>query len=177
MSLFRLLALTILPLMLAACSGVRVEDYKDNQPRLVPEAFFSGTLSAHGVVKNRSGKVIRYFNAEIDARWSEDGIGTLDETFLFNDGERQRRVWTLTPDNAGGYTGSAGDVIGEAPIRFSGNSMFLNYTLRIPYGDDTLDLNIDDRMYLVNDSTLINESLMKKFGFRVGEIVLVISKH
>ena len=48
--------------------------------------------------------------------------------------------------------------------------------LQIPWNDGTLDLRIDDRMYLVNPTTLINESIMSKFGVRVGEILLVISK-
>jgi hypothetical protein len=48
--------------------------------------------------------------------------------------------------------------------------------LRIPYGDDTIDLRIDDRMYLVSDRVLLNESVMTKWGFEVGQINLVIEK-
>jgi hypothetical protein len=61
-------------------------------------------------------------------------------------------------------------------ISVAGNSMFLDYVLRIPYGDDTLDLRIDDRMYLVSPDVLINESSMTKFGVNVGEILLVIRR-
>jgi hypothetical protein len=67
-------------------------------------------------------------------------------------------------------------VIGSSQLKVSGNSLFLNYVLRIPYEDGTLDLNIDDRMYLVSNNVLINESVMTKWGFQVGEIVLVIEK-
>jgi len=160
---------------LVACSTVSVEDYARNQPTLVPEKFFDGNLTAHGVVKDRSGKVIRSFNADIKAYW-RDGVGTLEEDFVFDDGEKSRRVWTLTPTGDGRYVGTAGDVIGEGDVRVAGNSMFLNYVLRIPYGDGTLDLTIDDRMYLVNADTLINESRMIKFGLEVGEILLVIER-
>lgn len=167
--------LLVLTLGLAGCSPVTVQDYADNQPLLVPEEFFQGRLTAHGVIKDRGGKVIRYFNADINAYW-ENGIGTLEEDFIFDDGEPERRVWTLTPTKDGGYIGTAGDVIGDGQITLAGNSMFLDYVLRIPYNDGTLDLRIDDRMYLVSSSTLINESTMKKFGVRVGEILLVIEK-
>ena len=160
-------------LSLAACSSVQVEDYAANSPALVPEDFFDGRLTAHGVIKDRGGRVIRRFNAEIKAYW-EEGIGTLEEDFVFDDGEQQRRVWTLTPSGPGRYRGTAGDVVGEGDITVAGNSMFLDYVLRIPYGDGTLDLRIDDRMYLVDPDTLINESAMKKFGVEVGEILLVI---
>ena len=50
---------------------VDAEDYADNRPALDPEAFFDGQLTAHGVVKNRSGKVIRHFNADIKAYFDE----------------------------------------------------------------------------------------------------------
>lgn len=171
----RHLTLAALICLLTACGSVSVDDYINNQPKLVPEEFFQGQLSAHGVVKDRGGRVIRYFNADIKAYW-RDGIGTLEEDFIFDDGEEQRRVWTLTPTGEGRYIGTAGDVIGEGAIEVAGNAMFLKYVLQIPYNNGTLDLNIDDRMYLVNPNTLINESRMIKFGFDVGAILLVIQK-
>ena len=45
--------------LLAGCASVGVEDYADNRPALVLERFFDGPLSAHGIVKDRSGRVIR----------------------------------------------------------------------------------------------------------------------
>ena len=161
--------------LLSACASVSVDDYAANQPRLVAEKFFDGRLMAHGVLKDRGGKVIRYFSASIDASWN-DGVGTLDEQFLFDDGERQTRVWTLKPGGDGRYVATAGDVVGEGRMKVAGNSLFLDYVLRIPYDGDTLDLRIDDRMYLVSEGVLLNESIMTKFGIEVGRLMLVILK-
>lgn len=158
-----------------ACTPIQVEEYSGNQPALDPESFFDGQLTAHGVIKDRSGKVIRYFNVDIKAYWS-DGVGTLEEDFVFDDGEIDRRVWTLTPAGDGRFVGTAHDVVGEGEITVAGNSMFLDYVLSIPYGEGQLDLRIDDRMYLVHPDVLINESRMIKFGLTVGEIVLVIRR-
>ena len=163
-------------ILMAACSSVEVEDYRSKKPTLAPEEFFAGYLTAHGVVKNRGGLVVRMFTAEIDASWS-DGVGTLVEDFIFDDGEEQRRIWTLTPDGEGGYAATAGDVVGPGVAKVAGNSMFLDYVLRIPYGDSTVDVRVDDRMYLISPDVLINESSLKKFGFRVGSIDLVIVRH
>jgi hypothetical protein len=161
--------------MITSCSSVPVSEYADNTPVMVVEEFFNGSLRAHGIVKDRGGKVIRYFNASINASWV-DGVGTLDEVFRFDDGEEQRRIWKLVRDEAGNYVGTANDVIGSSTLEIAGNSLFLDYVLRIPYGDGTLDLNIDDRMYLVSERVLINESVMTKWGFDVGQITLVIEK-
>jgi hypothetical protein len=154
---------------------VPIEEYAENSPALVAETFFSGELIASGIVKDRSGRVIRYFNATIDASW-EGGVGTLDEQFVFDDGEEQTRVWTLERTAAGAYIATAGDVIGESQMKVLGNSLFMQYVLRIPYGDGTIDVNVDDRMYLVSDTVLLNESVMSKWGFHVGQITLVIQK-
>ncbi|MCY4265013.1 MAG: DUF3833 domain-containing protein [Gammaproteobacteria bacterium] len=160
---------------LGSCSGISVEDYSALQPNLVMEEFFDGDLVAYGVVKDWRGRVIRRFSADIIAYW-DNGTGTLEEDFLFDDGEQQRRVWKLQTNNSQSYTGTAGDVVGSGEVRIAGNSAFLDYILRIPYGDDTIDVRIDDRMYLVTPEVIINESSLRKFGFKVGELVLVIQQ-
>jgi hypothetical protein len=181
----KIMVLVILSsLLISACSSVSIDTYRDQQPRLNVEEFFNGSLTAHGIVKNRSGEVIRHFNAELEGSWS-DGKGLLKERFVFNDGEVQFRNWTLTPEKTpqkqhgkqtSTYIGRAEDVLGDGDVTVSGNAMFIRYTLTIPYGDSTIDIDVDDRMYLVSDKVLINESALTKWGFGVGEIVLTIIK-
>jgi hypothetical protein len=168
-------SILICVLLSGGCASVEVSDYSAMQPIMTPEDFFNGAMTAHGVVKNRSGRVTSYFNADIIGSW-KDGVGTLEEDFVFSDGEKSRRVWTFRKNADGTYTGTAGDVIGEAHGEVSGNTMFLKYVLRIPYGDKSIDVTIDDRMYQTTTGILINESKMYKFGFRVGEILLVMVK-
>jgi len=172
----RLGSLLAATLLLTGCTGASVNDHADGEPTFDPQSYFHGELTAHGVVKDFSGKVIRYFNADIKGCW-QDGIGTLDEQFVFDDGEQQSRIWTLVPSGANNLLGTAGDVVGQSTGEWAGNALFMAYVLRVPYGDGTIDLTIDDRMYLLNDSVLINESGMYKFGVKVGEIVLTIIKH
>ncbi|GAA5524301.1 hypothetical protein Maes01_00856 [Microbulbifer aestuariivivens] len=174
------LALLAAPLsiLLAACGSAGIEQYRDAKPAMVPEEFFNGPLTAHGILKDRSGTVIRRFNAELNGSWN-DGSGLLAERFVFDDGEIQFRDWQLIPvgSDASGvrnYIGRAGDVVGDAKVQVSGNAMFIRYVLEVPYNGDTIEVEVDDRMYLVSDRVLINESKLKKFGISVGEIVLTI---
>lgn len=162
-------------LLLGGCASPSLEDYADRTPTLVPEQFFDGELSARGVVKNFSGEVIRTFDADITASWNDEGVGTLDEVFRFNDGEVQTRFWTLTPSDEG-YRATAGDVVEPGTMRWRGNAIHMNYVLRVAYGDGTLDVRMDDWMYLITPDTLINETTMSKWGIDVGEVVLVIQK-
>lgn len=162
-------------LLLTACSSSNLQDYADNRPILDVQTFFSGKLTAHGIVKNRSGKVIRYFNADLVGTW-KDGVGRLEEDFLFDDGELEQRTWVLTPHAQGGYLATANDVIGSGHLRTAGNALFMQYILQVPYKDGSIDLHVDDRMYLVKDNVLMNESILTKFGLQVGSVNLVILK-
>ena len=171
----KFLLLTTCTLLLWGCSAVEVSDYSNRQPEFAVEQFFNGPLSAHGVVKDRSGRVIRSFSATIDASWNQ-GTGILDEDFVFDDGEEQKRVWKLERQAEGTYLATAGDVTGTGLLQQSGNSVFLDYVLQIPYRGSTIDVRVDDRMYLLTPDLLINESTLFKFGIRVGQLLLVIQR-
>jgi hypothetical protein len=161
--------------LLTACAGPTLDTYRERGPELIPKQFFSGELSAQGVVKDFSGEVIRTFDADITASWDDSGTGTLDEVFRFDDGEQQTRTWTLTPEKAG-YRATAGDVTEPGVMRWQGNAIHMNYMLEIAYGDDTINVRMDDWMYLITPDTLINQTTMSKWGVDVGELVLVIQK-
>jgi hypothetical protein len=164
---------------LTACSSVDINQYKDNKPTLVLDQFFKGDLTAHGILKNRSGEVTRYFNVTMTGTWDDQGIGTLAEKFIFNDESVQYRTWTFTPistDEGIKYQATANDTLAATMIDLSGNSFFMNYDLIVNYQGDDIDVNIDDKMYLINDEVLINESVMTKYGIEVGYITLTIIK-
>jgi len=162
-------------LALTACSTPDVSLYAKNEPKFELQAFFSGSLTAHGILKNRSGEVIRYFNATLEGSWDK-GVGTLAEVFVFDDGEVQKRTWIMTPDEQGKYTATANDVIGSGDINIAGNALFMNYVLQVQYDGDLIEVNVDDRMYMIKDGVVINESVMKKFGVEVGYLSIVIEK-
>jgi hypothetical protein len=161
--------------VLIACSSVSVEEYEGRQPEVNLETFFDGDLVAYGIVRNRSGKVTRYFQAALKGRW-ENGQGTLDEIFWFDDGKKQNRLWELTTKADGQYVGTAADVDGVAMIESKGNAVRLAYRLVVPYKNKEITVSMDDWMYQVAPGVIINEAAMAKWGFNVGKITLVIMK-
>lgn len=162
-------------ILIVGCNGSDLEQYRDRQPLFNAESFFNGPLTAHGVLKDRSGNVTRHFNATINAYW-KNGIGTLEERFEFNDGEIQFRNWTLAPQGNGRYTATAGDVLGNGQAETAGNVFHLDYTLQINYQGRSLALAVDDWMFRVNDKVVINRSTLSKWGIHVGTIELAIIK-
>ena len=144
----------VLAMTLSACAGVNVEEYQSRGPVFSAESFFSGSLTAHGVVKNYRGYASRSFVADIRACW-EDGVGTLDERFVFDDGEKQTRVWRLTRSADGSYAATAGDVRGEGRASTSGSSMFLGTS---SYPTSMLDLRHAHRPLLLRKTHQLIES-------------------
>ena len=171
----KFIVIICIAILISSCSSVSIDSYRNTQPAIQLDAFFNGELAAYGIVRDRSGKVLRHFSAQLIGTW-KDGVGTLDEVFWFNDGERQTRVWTMTPDNNGGYIGTAGDVEGSAAIQARGNAINLRYKLRLPYKDDEITVSMDDWMYQVAPGVVINETMMHKWGVHVGTVTLTIIK-
>lgn len=162
-------------LAIAGCAGPQLADYADSRPVFDLQQYFNGTVLAHGLVSDRSGRVLRSFVVTLRCSWVGDA-GTLDEAFVFSDGEHQRRVWRLQKLADGSFTGAADDVVGEARGASSGAAFNWRYTLRVPVGGSVYDVQFDDWMHLVDERTVINKAVMSKFGVRVGDITLSFAK-
>lgn len=160
---------------LTGCAGVNVATYKAERPELRLEEYFNGTLDAWGMFQKRDGTVVKRFKVVIDASWTGNQ-GVLDERFTYNDGTTQRRVWKITRTAEGQYQGRADDVVGIANGEVSGNALRWVYTLELAVGEKIYHVNFDDWMYLQDDGILMNRSVMKKFGFRLGEVTLFFKK-
>ena len=155
---------------------MQIEDFINKGPEFIPQKYFNGKLTAYGMVKDRSGKIIKTFKGDLIGSWDKNGVGTLDEKFIYDNGEKQTRVWTLTPTADKTFIGTAGDIVGQAQMIANGNTVMIDYTMRVPYNDSTIDINVKDWLHLQEDGVILNHSKMKKFGFTVGELVITIIK-
>jgi len=165
----------IIMFFLNGCASHKVTDYQEEKPILVLEDYFNGELVAHGIFTDRKGQVKKRFIVDIVASW-KDGIGTLDESFRYSDGTTSRRIWTLKKITDNHYTGTAADVVGEAKGQVAGNAFHLEYVMAIEVDGTTYHVTFDDWMYLMDDKIMLNRSVMKKFGFRLGEVTLSFTK-
>ncbi len=177
----RLLALAIAlsTSLLAGCAGPQIADYAGEKPVLDLRQYFNGKLDAYGVFTDRSGKVVKRFTVAMKCSWQGmpgQEVGTLEEDFSYADGSTGRRVWTLQRGADGHYTGTAADVVGEARGEEKGNAFRWGYTLNLPVDGKTIEVQFDDWMYLMSDQVMLNKAVMRKFGFRLGEVTLSFVK-
>jgi hypothetical protein len=171
----RTLLLLIALTALAACGRLDVADYRDAKPALELERYFDGRLKAHGQFQDRFGRVKRRFVVDIEGRWDGSTL-TLDEAFVYDDGERERRVWTLQKTADGGWTGRADGVVGVATGRGAGNAFNWRYDFDLATDDGTYRLHFDDWLFLQDEHVLLNRARVSKFGFTVGEVLIAFDK-
>jgi Protein of unknown function (DUF3833) len=161
-----------------SCTAVDPQVYKAERPALNLEQYFDGTLVGHGLFMDRSGQVQRRFVVTIKATWS-GGVGTLDEDFVWSDGEKEKRVWTLRPlpGQPGRWTGTAADVKGEAAGVVAGNALNWSYTFLLKTKDGKrYDIDFDDWMFLIDEKVMLNRAVMTFWGFKVGEVLISFNR-
>jgi hypothetical protein len=171
----KVMTVVLASLLLAACSSVDPAVYRDQTPKLDLFGYFDGTVDAWGHFADRSGEVVKRFKVAIRGRLVNDQL-VLDEDFRYSDGTTSRRVWTITRSGDGRYRGTAADVVGEAQGEVSGNALHWTYVLALEVDGRTWHLDVDDWMYLHDDGVLLNKSVMRKFGVRVGEVILAFRR-
>ena len=157
------------------CASPTPADYAAEKPVLDLKSYFSGDLVAHGLFTDRSGKVARRFVVQLTGTWNGNN-GTLDERFSYSDGKTERRVWRLTDEGNGRWTGRADDVVGVAEGRSAGNALNWRYTLSLPVDGSVYEVQFDDWMYLMDERVMLNKAVMSKFGVRLGEVTLSFYK-
>ncbi len=162
--------------VLTACGSVDVDHYAREKPELQLSSFFNGTIDAWGIFQKRDGAVARRFHVVIEASWKSPQEGVLDERFTYSDGETQRRVWTLKRQPDGTWQGTADDVVGVAIGKVAGNALRWTYVMRLPVDGKEYLVDFDDWMWQLDDSSMMNRSVMSKFGIDLGEVTLFFKK-
>jgi hypothetical protein len=176
---------TVILFMISGCSSPTINDYSNTAPDFDVLNFFSGELEAEGVVIDRSGLVTRRFSVKmlgtvqndstIENGSTEEKL-TLEEWFVFDDGEKTQRTWVINKNSNGSYSGSAEDIIGTARGESKGMALRWDYEMDLSVDGSTYRVLFDDWLYRIDEHNVINRSVIKKWGFTVGEVILSIRK-
>ena len=164
-------------IFLTGCSGnnMKPTDFKDQKPRLIIEEYLSGNVKAWGILQNRSGKVTRQFSADLNGNWDGKQL-ILDERFVWNDGEIQKRQWKINKIDNHNYEGTAGDVVGTAKGYSYGPAFKFEYVLLVPVKGREMKITFDDWIFMQDERVAINRATMTKFGFKVAELTVMFVK-
>jgi len=151
----------------------RIGDYADTGPVMDIRQRMSGPMISEGVIYGPTGRVVSRFVADMNGVWDGDK-GTMSESFRYADGTAQERLWHLSMGAGGTFTGTADDIIGTAEGEQAGAVAHLHYRIRLPEAAGGHVLDVTDWLYLMENGTIMNRSEMRKFGFKVAELVATI---
>lgn len=163
-----------LGLLQAGCSP-GTEDFVRPGPPLVPEAFFDGGLKADALVIDRFGITRDVFAMELTGRWDGEVL-MLDERFQFEDGHTGRRLWSIRKVSDTRYEGTAEDVEGIGVGTLKGNALHWRFTAPLRPGDPDTMGEVDQWMMLQPSGVLLTRSVLRRWGFRVADAVLVFRR-
>ena len=163
--------------LLLSCTGnnMKPTDFKGKQPRLIIENYLTGNVKAWGILQNRSGKVKRQFSADLNGKWDGKQL-ILDEKFIWNDGEIQKRQWKIYKIDEHNYEGTAEDVVGIAKGYSYGPTFKFEYVLLVPIKGREIKITFDDWIFMQDERVAINRATMTKFGIKVAELTVMFVK-
>ena len=172
----KLLTLTAITMSLLSCKSITPQYYTENQPKLDIRKYLNGPVKAWGILEDRSGKVTRRFVVEMVGTWVGNK-GTLDEKFIFDDGEKSSRIWSIEVSDDNNFQATAADVVGKAKGSQYGNAIQMQYVLNLEVAKGKkYNVDLDDWMYLLDEKTLVNKSTIKKFGITFGKLTIFFKK-
>jgi len=144
--------------------------YADTTPAIDIRRHLCGPMVCDGVIYGPFGRVSSRFTARMEGTW-DGASGTLSEAFRYSSGKTQDREWHLKAGNDGAFTATADDIIGTAQGQQSGATLRMTYRLRLPADAGGHVLSVTDWMYLLDNGTLVNRSVMRKFGLPVAQLI------
>jgi hypothetical protein len=160
---------------LQGCSSMKPEDFAGKEPRFRLEEFFPGHSKATGIFQDRFGNLRRSFEVDIKGTW--DGtVLTLVEDFVYDDGEVEQRIWTLTRLDDNNWEGTTPDAIGKAVGKSYGNAFSFAYDFNLKVGEGRWKVHFDDWMWLQKDGSVINRAYISKFGIEIGQATIVFRR-
>ncbi|BDU36639.1 DUF3833 domain-containing protein [Vibrio nigripulchritudo] len=160
--------------LLAACSA-DIDDYQAATPNFDLFGYFEGESQAWGMIQDYTDKQTRRFTVDLFGTVEENTL-TLVEDFVFDDGEKDQRIWVITREDDGSYIGRADDIVGEAMGVESGNALHWRYDFLLEFDGSTVEVHFDDWLYRQDEKHVFNRTSIRKFGIEVAEVTIFFQK-
>ena len=146
------------------------KDYAATDPVFSLKQHLSGEIVSEGLIYGPTGRMTNSFVATMRGEWDGDA-GTLSEEFTYSNGKQQSRKWFLKIGEGNSFTATADDIVGEARGTVSGSTIKMEYQIVLPQEAGGYTLNATDWLYLTENGVIMNKSEMRKFGFKVAELI------
>ena len=167
-SLIRCLLTCCLPL--GGCAApLKPSDFAETRPAFDPIEFWTGKTASWGVMENRDGDPTAIVTTTtLGELESPDSLHMVQT--LVVDGKTSIRDWHIRRLADGHFEATANDIIGIARATPHGRTLYWNWTLATRPGNGWYNVNMQQWMYLADNGTLMNRTVIRKFGIKLAQV-------
>ncbi|MEP6663928.1 MAG: DUF3833 family protein [Verrucomicrobiota bacterium] len=166
-----LLFAAFLLVIATGCSSLQPRDFAGATPTFEPDKYFTGHVRSWGVTENRAGEPKSRFTTESFGKRDASGDVMIEQTFHYEDGRTQKRLWHVHRIDAHHYEATANDVVGKAKGEAYGNAFRWEYTITLKPGNPFSHVRLHQWMYLPEGTeTMFTRVAVKKFGLKIAQV-------
>ncbi len=151
-------------------------DYLDGSIKMDVKSFFSGDIESFSIVKDSHDKIISTNTAKLNGKW-EENRGVLKYDFTYLDGSKDNKIWFITLNSDSTFNIVGHDVAAQFEGKQIGNVAYMDYVL-VSRGknNEQIRTSYEDKMYLVNEKSVILISKLKRSGEDFGTVITSLRK-
>jgi hypothetical protein len=157
-------------LLFNGCAApLRSEAFANTAPAFDPITFWTGRTASWGVIENRDGAPTAIVTTTTEGTAEgADGLHMIQHVMI--DGKDTARDWHIRRLGDGQFVATANDMVGAARGQASGRTFHWNWTLATKPGDAVRNVEMEQWMYLADNGTLMNRTIITKLGVRLAEV-------
>ena len=140
-----------------------------------PSVFFDGNLRATGMFIDRFGVVKRRFTVSAKGIAVSSGI-TLYETFTYDDGEVEDRIWHISKRTDNRFDGQTDELASDCIGTVRGPLFSWSYHFYLKMFGRRVKVHFDDIMVRLTQDTVLNRARVTKWGFFLGDVHLTFQR-
>jgi hypothetical protein len=164
-----ILCLLALLLSTSCAAPLGPQAFSTTTPAFDPIAFWSGRTASWGVIENRDGSPTAIVTTSTES--TPDGRDSMNMVqHVMTGGKDTVRTWHMRRLGNGQFEATANDMVGSARGTASGRTFHWTWTLATKPGDSLRNISMEQWMYLADNGTLMNRTIITKLGLRLAEV-------
>ena len=151
-------------------------DYLDKTTEIDIKKFFNGDIEAFAIVQDKDGKIVGTYSNKIHGKW-EENKGVIQYNLVDDKGNKDNRTWLITLEADNGTFEVVGhDFTKPADGKQIGNAAQMIYALTMRSKEGRIEVKFDDKMYLVDEKSMILVSSFTKENGDHGKKIVSLRK-
>jgi hypothetical protein len=168
-SMQRIMCLCAVLLAAGCASPLRPQAFANTAPAFDPITFWTGRTKSWGVIENQGGAPTAIITTSTAS--TAEGVNGLHLVqHVMSDGKDTVRDWHMRRLGNGEFEATASDMVGMARGSASGRTFHWIWTLATKPGNCLFNVAMEQWMYLADNGTLMNRTIITKLGVRLAEV-------